>query len=1111
MFGTTTNAPAGVHGSEAGKGWKHRGVRGAGPSHLDFARKKLVLFIASIAFLVTLLVPFLVFSQVAAGTLSGTVTSESGSRIPNAHLSIRNTGNGKTVFTNGKEDGSYSVPNLVPGDYEVTATASGFVAARASVTIRAAADQVANFVLHPGSGQAASSTVSGVVNSQNVRELPLNGRSASDLAALEPGVATARTQSSGQGRYGFGTQMTISGGRPRQNDARLDGISVNDYANGSPGSALGVNLGVDAVEQFTVLTSNYPAQVGRSSGGVVGASTRKGTNYFHGDVFEFIRNSALDARNFFDAAKPPFRRNQFGASAGGPLWKDRTFLFGDYEGLRASTGVTQVDSTPSPAARSGTLCDRTVTDCSKTISVAVDSTVLKFVNTFWPVPNGPLQCPFPDKPCLPGTGDTGVATFAGQQITPENYFTTKIDHKLATEGTLSGTYMFDSGTVRQPDELNNKLTGYDSRRQFLTVSEAHTFSPRILNSIRLGIYRVVATTGLTFASGNPSASDPSFGTVPGHNAAEVTVPGVTGFTGGLGTPTEFHFHWTSIQAYDDISWVRGNHALRFGLGIERIRDNKLGVSTPGGDFLFNSISDFLTNKPFSLAAAIPSAVSPRGFRQTIVGAYFQDDWRWRPNLTINLGFRYEMATVLTEVNGKLTVLRHLTDALPVCGVLVPEKCSGVGPLLLANPTLHNFEPRMGFSWDPMHDGKTTVSGGFGIFDVLPLPYLFQMNELFSAPFFESASARNLPAGTYPVAAYAALTASTNTLRQAYFEPNPARNYVMQWNLTIQRELPAGLSLRVGYVGSRAVHQPFRSEDADIVLPVLTPQGYLWPTPAPPPQEPPSRLNPNAGRITAGFWDGRSYYDALQIQIKKKIGNASQLAGSYTWSKTIDTGSGSMVGDEYTNSISSPLSFNLKLNRGLADFNVSHNLNVNYTWVLGAPKWKMGFGVWALGGWQLGGVFQASTGVPFTPGFAGDSLGVGSTEPNIDVPNVLAGPGCGSYVNAGNPNHYIKTQCFEVPNPITLRGNLGRNTLTGPGLLNFDLSVVKNNYIKRVSDSFNVQFRTEFFNVLNRANFAPPLDNRNIFDAKGAVIANAGLITSTQTSSRQIQFALKTIW
>ncbi len=1045
-------------------------------SRLGIKRKIVFLLRGAIAAFV-ILISSRVPAQVVGRSLSGRITAVSGSPIPNTHLSIRNVTSGNSITATSSEDGSYRVSDLSPGNYEVSATATGFVAARASVTIRADADAMLNFVLKAESQPISSSTVSGVVNSQSVRELPLNGRSASDLATLEPGVESARTQSSGQGKYGFGTQMTISGGRPRQNDARLDGISVNDYANGSPGSALGVNLGVDAVEQFTVLTSNYPAQFGRSSGGIVGASTRSGTNDFHGDVFEFIRNSAFDARNFFDTAKPPFRRNQFGASAGGPVWKDHTFIFGDYEGLRQSLGVTQVDTVPSAAARAGNL---------STGPVVVDPNALRFLNAFFPLPNGASL----------GAGDTAIFTFSGQQVTPENYFTTRIDHQLSAADKLSGTYMFDSGTVRQPDEMNNKLTGYDSCRQFFTASEAHTFSPRLLNSFRFGIYRVVATTGLTFAAQNPSAGDPTFGTVPGKNAAAVTVPGITPFTGGLGAPTNYHFHWTSIQAYDDANLTRGRHSLKSGVGIERIRDNELGIATPAGEFLFNSLPDFLTNKPFSLAAAIPSVVSPRGIRQTIVGTYLQDDWRWRTNLTINLGLRYEMSTVPTEVHGKLTVLRQITDATP-----------HLGDPLIFNPTLRNFEPRVGFSWDPFHDGKTSMGGGFGIFDVLPLPYLFQMNELFSAPFFESASSRNLPLGSFPGPAYAALTASTNTLRQAYFEPRPGRNYVMQWNLNVQRELRADLSLRVAYVGSRAIHQPFRTEDADIFLPTRTPQGYLWPTPV----SSGTRLNPNSGRITAGFWDGRSYYDALQVQVKKKIGRSSQLGGSYTWSKTIDTGSGSMVGDEYTNSISSPLFFDLKLNRGLADFNVSQNVSVNYTWVLGTPKWKSGFAVGALGGWQLGGVFQASTGVPFTPGFAGDTLGVGSTDPNIDVPNLLAGPGCGSRVNAGNPNHYIKTQCFAVPNPITLRGNLGRNTLIGPGLMNFDFSLVKNNYIKRVSDAFNVQFRSEFFNLFNRANFAPPLDNRNIFDATGNPIANAGLITSTQTPSRQIQFALKVIW
>jgi hypothetical protein len=805
-------------------------------------------------------------------------------------------------------DGTYLEANLPPGTYEITALAHGFVDAHATVTIGRDVNTVVNVVMQAvgtvqaGEGQAGSSTVKGEVNSSSVSQLPLNGRSASDVAALEPGVATARTQTFGQAQRGFGTEMTISGGRPRQNDSRLDGISVNDYSNGPPGSALGVNLGVDAVEQVSVLSSNYPAQHGRSSGGIVGASTRSGTNEFHGSVYEFFRNSALDARNFFDTQKPPFRRNQFGVSLGGPILKDRTFIFGDYEGLRSSLGVTQVDTVPSAAARAGNL---------STGKIKVDPTVLSFVNAFYPLPNGSLL----------GAGDTGIFTFSGQQVTPENYFTTKLDHKVSEQDGVSGTYMFDTGTVRQPDELNDKRTGYDSRRQVFTVNEIHTFNPGFLSSFRFGINRVVAVTGLTFPSGNAAASDRSFGTVPGKNAAGVSAPGLTQFSGGLGSPSNFNFHWTSIQAYEDLSSNRGKHSLKFGIGLERIRDNILGVSDTGGVFSFNSLSDFLTNVPFFLSAAIPSAVTERGIRQTIVGAYIQDDWRWRPNVTINLGVRYEMATVPTEVQGKLTTLRRITDATP-----------HVGDPLFSNPTLRNFEPRLGLSWDPFGTGKNAISAGFGMFDVLPLPYLIQFNELFSAPFFKAGNATNLPAGSFPSAAFAVVAGSPNNFRQAYFDPNPPRNYVMQWNLTIQRELGKDLSAMVGSVGSRGVHQPFRVEDVDIVLPTLTPQGYLWPSPA----GSGTRLNLNSGRITAGFWASDSYYDALEVQIKKKMERGS-LEGSYTWGKSIDTSSGSLVGDEYTNSISSPLWFNPRLNRGLSDFDIAQNLEVNYTWEIGTPK------------------------------------------------------------------------------------------------------------------------------------------------------------------------------
>jgi len=1022
-------------------------------------------------------------AQVGGNRLSGKVLSSTNTSIPNVSLTLKNTSNGHIQVLTVAEDGSFTIHNLSSGTYEIIASAAGFAQAKIVVTIRPGANQVANIVMQPETTatadkrQGGTSGVSGTVSSKNVSDLPLNGRSASDLATLEPGVASARTQQTGQAQRGFGNQMTISGGRPRQNDARLDGISVNDYVNGPPGSALGVNLGSDAVEQFSVLTSNYPAQYGRSSGGIIGASTRSGTGNFHGDAFEYIRNSALDARNFFDTTKPPFRRNQFGGSAGGPIWRDRTFIFGDYEGLRQSQGVTQVTTVPSAAARTGNL---------STGQITPDPSVLRFVNAFYPLPNGALL----------GAGDTGIFTFAGQQVTPENYFTVRVDHKISATDAVSGTYMFDGGSVRQPDEFNNKRTGYDSRRQVFTLHETHTFSPQLVNSLHFGINRVVTTTGLTFPSGNSQVADPSFATVPGLNAAAVIVPGLTFFSGGLGTPSNFRFHWTSIQASEDVSLTKGVHSVKFGMNVERVRDNILAISNPGGEFAFSLLSDFLANRPFSLSAAIPGTISERGLRQTIVGTYIQDDWRWRSNLTINLGLRYEMATVPTEVQGKLTVLRHLTDTQP-----------HLGDRLFSNPTLRNFEPRVGFSWDPFRDGKTFLSAGFGMFDVLPLPYLVQFNETFSAPFFKLGNATSLPAGSFPTDAFTIVDSSSNGFRQGYFDPNPRRNYVMQWNLTLARDLARDISLRVGYVGSRGVHQLFRVEDADIVLPSLTSQGYLWPSPV----GSGTRLNVNAGLVNAGLWQGNSFYDALQVKVKAKVGSGAEIEGSYTWGKTIDTSSGSLVGDEYSNSIASPLWFNPKINRGLADFNVAHNLEVNYTWEIGAPKWAHGATGWVLNGWEIGGVFEASTGVPFTPGFGGDALGVKSTDPNIDVPNLISGPGCGSLINPGNPTHYIKTQCFAVPNPITLRGNLGRNTIIGPGLVNLDFSLFKNNHIKKISDTFNVQFRTELFNILNHTNFAPPLDNRNIFDSAGSPIGNAGLITSTQTPSRQIQFALKLIW
>jgi len=1022
-------------------------------------------------------------------SLRGMVTDKSGAAIPGVRISVKSlmTNEARVVTTDRR--GFYLAPNLQPGNYQVTATAAGFSPAAAGVTLSVGIETVVNFNLQAGGEQARGSSTAvqtttpgmgGVVTSRTVRDLPTNGRDWTQGATLQAGVASVRTQpdaantNSGRGQRGFGAQISVSGGRPQQNNYLLDGVSINDYANAAPGSVLGGDLGADAVEEFSVVTSNYPAEYGRSSGGIINAVTRSGSNTLHGTVYEFLRNSALDARNFFDTAKPPFRRNQFGASGGGAIRPDGTYFFGNYEGIRQSLGTTHVDTVPSLAARNGQL---------STGAVTVDPTVARYLQ-FYPAPNGPILPP----------GDTGIFTFSGQEVTSENYFTARLDHKLRSNDNLSGTYVFDNSHTVQPDQLDTKLSGIQSRRQLYTLLETHRFTPQALNSFRLGFNRVVALIGQTPGAISPLAGDTSLGFLPGHTAGGISVLDLTDFGGGLGAASVFDFHWNSIQAYDDVSITHNNHSLRFGFSVERMRDNMLAASNPGGVFQFHSLSDFLTNRPFSLDITLPGTLSPRNLRETMLAAYVQDELRWTRNLTVNLGVRYEMATVPSEVHGKLSTLRQLTDAQP-----------HLGDPYFANPTKRDFEPRIGVAWDPFGTGKVLVRSGFGIFDVLPLPYEFELLSLFAAPFFELGTPTDLPPGSFPLQAVSIAENNRNTLRNVYVQPDPSRNYVMQWNFNVGFQPAGSWTALLGYVGSRGIHQPFRVDDTNIVLPQLTPAGYLWPSPAGSGQ----KLNSNVGRLDGLWWKGDSYYDALQLQLKKATSHGVQGQVSYTFAKSIDTGSATIAGDQFGNSVSSLPWFNLRLNRGLSDFDTAHNLSIHFTWDV-PSAWSGGKADFLVSGWQLGANYQASTGSPFTVVMGGDPLGLNSTDP-YDVPDRIMGGSCSQPVNSGNPVDYLKLQCFTFPHPGTLRGNAGRNSIIGPGLSNLDMSLFKNTNLKRISDRLVAQFRVEAFNIFNRTNFAPPLDHRSIFDASGNLVPGAGLINSTATPSRQIQFGLKFIW
>jgi hypothetical protein len=478
-------------------------------------------------------------------------------------------------------------------------------------------------------------------------------------------------------------------------------------------------------------------------------------------------------------------------------------------------------------------------------------------------------------------------------------------------------------------------------------------------------------------------------------------------------------------------------------------------------------------------------ITPRDMRQTIVGVYFLDDWRVRPNLTVNFGMRYEPASVPTEATGKLTTLLSLNATTP-----------HLGSPYFANATKRDFGPRLGFAWDPLRDGKTSVRGGFGMYDNLPLPYLFELTSLLSAPYFESGSIANPPLGSFPSGGFPLLT--TTTLRNAYIQPNPSRSYVMQWNFNVQREVANGATVMIGYAGSHGVHLPYFINDFNMVLPAATPQGWLWPSTAG------TRQNPAVGQIAGTLWNGSSVYHALQAQFTRRLQKGLQAGASYTFAKSIDTGSSSLTSDTFTNTVQE-LYFDPKGSRGRSDFDMRHNFTLNYIWELPGAKSGPAALRWVVGGWQWGGLLRASTGTPFTPQIGGDPLGMLSSS-TFDRPDVV--PSCGSLVNSGDPRHYINTQCFAFPAPVTLFGNAGRNILTGPGLLALDTSLFKN---IQFTERYRLQFRAELFNILNHANFAPPVQNLSLFGANGSPVSTAGLITSTLTTSRQIQFGLKLIW
>lgn len=1075
------------------------------------------------------------YGQSGSGTLQGTVLDPNGAVVPNAQITIMDpqTGVSRSVSTNGS--GFYSAPNLSAATYKVTTSAAGF-SGRIDNDVRLTVGEVRNFdialtisattqtiTVESSTNQinTADSSVQAVVDGKQTRELPLNGRDWTTLATLNTGVSQVLTQFPGAATAttrlsrGLGAQLTIGGNRPQQNAYRLDGININDYANGGPGSVTGFTLGVDAVQEFSVISSNAPAQYGRMSGGTVNSITRQGTDQFHGSVFDFIRNSQFDSRGYFDPAsgEPSFRRNQFGATVGGPIIKDKTFFFFSYEGIRQAQGVSMQSTVLSPNARNG------LVTCTQPASGTQSKTCLTAPGGTQASPGSsgvqqltlsPAVPPYLALYPLPNStisGNTGLYNFVTTQATNEDNATIHLDHNFSQTDSLHGTLLYDTASLNSADQTNTLYDEAISRRTTAALEEVHTFSPRLTNSFRLGYNRSVAIAPDVKAVLNPAVDNPALSFYTGRSVGQILVSSLTTLQGGAGSVGTNSFHYNSFQLYNDATYLMGRHSIVFGGAIEYDQDNTLGGVLPNGEWNFGSINNFLTNVPSFFEGGTPNTpVVPHDLRQTLYAVYAQDSWKIRNNLTANFGLRYEMATDTTETAGRLGEL--LTPTSPAA---VP-----VDTFFSNNPTTKNFEPRAGIIWDPFKNGKTVVTASSGLYDILPLNYLYSIQVISSAPSYDEGRitySGTVGKGMFPTNPF---NTATPKLRAIYTPQNPPRSYVIQNSLNIQQQLTANTVFQIGYIGSHGVHQVFTTNDINNVpFQGQDSQGnYYWPdlnavTGA---ARAALQLNPAIGTESDTFFGGSSIYHSLQTSVSYNAPKGIVGRVSYTWSHSIDDSSSALSGSSFGNSVSGLPSFNLRLDRADSDFDIRQVFSANA--VAPLPNVTRGGIIGTiLSHWSFNNIITARTGIPFTPIVGGDPLGLLGSQPFQFPDRIVTNRSC---VNPGSVN-YIDTSCFAFPGTVPYGNGLNgprlgtsrRNTLDGPGFFFWTTGLMKE---QSLSERVHLQLQAQAFNVTNHTNFANPASAQTqIFNASGQLSGTAGTLTAVATPGRQLQFALKVLF
>lgn len=1100
-------------------------------------------------------------AQSSTATIIGTVTDSSGGLIVGAAVQAKNTGTGLAQSTNSDVQGRFRIPNLNIGSYEVQVSQAGFqTVVRTGITLTVGSEPVVDFSLPVGQAQQTvtvqsevslvetqSTAVGSLVESAQMRELPLNGRNFTQLIALEPAVTqiVAGAPAAGSSFAGNGLKYSISGSRPSNTVWLLDGQDLLSWWRNVPGAGgLGTALGVEAIAEFQVLTNMYSTQFG-GNGAVINASSRSGTNALHGSAFEFLRNDKIEARNFFDRDAPPaYRQNQFGASLGGPIKKDKVFFFGTYEGLQLRKTVTNLATVPDQCAHKFLTSTATPGVCGATVAQggtpfgtnpavrqAITDTMALWPNTAF---NELLANGQPS-----GTGQTfTLAPTSGD----ENYFLGRMDYNLSEKDALFVRYVYDRGNRTAPANANQLLPYWPeedhSRGNFIQLQLRRIVSPKIVNLARVGFDRPYEEAD---APGSPTVSNgvatPATRDTAGNHPLQYfglsagRVDGVvSAFSGvsslGPACCLPFYHVPNRFSVSDDVIWTSGSHSLKLGGSATRFRENTFTVLNQTPNWTFGSLTAFMQGTAASVTGQVSDQQSPlsgkgsfRDWRYWVYSLYVDDQWKVTRKLTVNLGLRYAPTSIIGLARRPVYMLHNpfLSNE-----VWTPETQETKN-----NPSLKNWDPRIGLAFDPFSDHKTSIRAGVGIFH--NVMYTSDLNSWFQGPLLTATQLStqgllypvplsNIPTATNPNAVVIPTNGTLSISGNGQYWLIGTTAYQMQWNASIQREVMRGTVATITYVGSHYVHgvgqRDFNSplpcvqsasempNNQPFLLQSATNCFYAGrPTYANAAGAPNQRLNPQYSFLLFGDSLADANYNALQTSLNRRLSRGLQAQVSYTFAKSIDNASGAFGPNG-----GGPASqaFNAQADRGLSNYNRAHNFRVSGIFLV--PYTGRGITGLVFGGWQVTGIFSYLSGFPSSPAsaanrvFNGGGSGTGTGRPDVV-------PGCDLYAGAHTIDKWFNTSCYSLQ-PVGTYGNAGRDSIIGPNLWNLDNSLNKDFKITKISEDFRIQFRAEAFNILNHASFQQP--GVSIFQGT-ALNASAGRITSTTSSPRQLQFGLKIVF